>query len=73
MKMELIKMFNKNIKFCLCCYEDDGEEILREYETVKQVLDDIMFKDPAYFFIGEVAIRQGYTLNMFKRKFGNKN
>lgn len=58
----------KNMKFALVCGQEG--EVLREYETVEKVLDDIQWKDPSCFYIGEIETKQGYTFEDFIKKFG---
>jgi len=58
----------KDMKFALVCGYDG--EVLREYETVEKVLDDIQWKDPSCFYIGEIETKQGYTFEDFIKKFG---
>jgi len=55
-----------NMRFALVC----DNEVLREYETVEKVLDDIQWKDPSCFYIGEIETKVGYTFENFIKKFG---
>ena len=56
-------------KYALVSYCNRKQEILRNYRNEEEVLEDIKFKDPSSFFIGEVATGKGITIEEFISKF----
>ena len=60
-------------RFALVTMDNGIQDILKTYETVEEVLKDIQYKDPLYFFIGDNETNIGYTFNEFINKFGKNN
>ena len=60
-------------RFALVTMDNGIQDILKTYETVEEVLRDVQYKDPLYFFIGDNETNIGYTFEQFIEKFGGKN
>lgn len=60
-------------RFVLVTIDNGNQDILKKYKTVEDVLRDIQYKDPSYFFIGDNETNTGYTFEQFIEKFGGKN
>ena len=60
-------------RFVLVTIDNVNTDILKKYKTVEDVLRDIQYKDPSYFFIGDNETNIGYTFNEFISKFGENN
>lgn len=49
----------------------DGN-ILREYETLNKVFEDLIWKDLTYWWIGEEKEKQAYTGQQFVERYANE-
>lgn len=61
-------------RFKIICFDMGEQEIIKEFDDVNEVIDDMQWRDPQSYFIGDERDKVGYTLKDFIRNFrDNKN
>ena len=45
------------------------QTVVREFDTPQEAVNDMYYRDPAFFFIGLTSKHQGYTLEEFEKRY----
>lgn len=62
-------MVNNMARFKIICLDAGQQEILKESDDIDYIINDMSFRDPTFYFIGDEVDKQGYTLEEFISKF----